>query len=194
MNRNKDSPASQRKKRSTKKCLCYIVAGVILQTAIILLFVLTVMRIRNPKVRFGDITVETLSANSSSSSSSFSMKLHAQVTVKNTNFGHFKFQDSVATISYRGSPVGEVLIGNARAKARSTKKINVTMNLSSAKVSMKSQLGSDMNSGKLTLTSQATLSGKIHLFKIIKKKKSARMNCTMDVNTKTKAIENLKCK
>jgi len=193
MNTDKESAAGLRRKRNMR-CLCYIVAGVILQTAIILVFVLTVMRIRNPKVRLGDVTIESLSTNSSSSSPSFSMKLHAQVTVKNTNFGNFKFQNTTATITYRGSPVGEVAIEKARARARSTKKLNITVSLSSQKVSLKSQLGSDINSGKVTLSSQATLSGKIHLFKVIKKKKSAKMNCTMDVNTKTKAIENLQCK
>ena len=55
-------------------------------------------------------------------------------------------------------------------------------------------LGSDLKSGKLTLTSYATLKGKVHLFKVIKKKKSAQMNCTMDVDTKKQAIQNVHCK
>uniref|UniRef100_A0A5B6Z0A1 Late embryogenesis abundant protein LEA-2 subgroup domain-containing protein n=1 Tax=Davidia involucrata TaxID=16924 RepID=A0A5B6Z0A1_DAVIN len=123
------------------------------------------------------------------------MSFNAQVTVKNTNFGHFKFDKSTATISYRGTHVGETVITKARARARSTKKLNVTVNVNSDKVpSTDSRLGSDISSGKLTLTSHATLSGKIQLFKIIKKKKSAEMNCTMDVNTTTHKIENLMCK
>ncbi|KAB1204930.1 hypothetical protein CJ030_MR7G015236 [Morella rubra] len=186
---NKD----ERRKRKMK-CLAYIVAGVIAQTLIIVLFVLLVMRIRNPKVRLGSVTVEALSVNSSSSSPSFSMKLNAEVTVKNTNFGHFKFDSSTAKISYRGVDVGEGTIIKARAKARSTKKLNVTVSVSSSKVSTKSLLGSDIKSGVLQLNSHAKLSGKIHLFKIFKKKKSAEMNCTMEVNTTTKAIQNLTCK
>ncbi|XP_057471507.1 late embryogenesis abundant protein At1g64065-like [Actinidia eriantha] len=176
------------------KCLLYIVLGVILQTAIIVFFVLTFMRIRNPKVRFGSIAVENLKVNSSSSSPLFTMKLNAQVTVKNTNFGHFKFGNSTATVSYKGNPVGVFVITKARAKARSTKKLDVTMTLTSNQVSTDAHLGNDLNSGKLTLTSLATLKGKVHLFKVIKKKKSAQMNCTMDVDTKKQAIENVHCK
>ncbi|KAA8539974.1 hypothetical protein F0562_026666 [Nyssa sinensis] len=157
-------------------------------------FVLLVMRIRDPKVRFREVTVENLTVNSSSSSPSFTMSLNALVTVKNTNFGHFKFDNSTATISYRGTPVGETVITKARARARSTKKLNITVTVQSDKVSSDSQLGADISARKLTLTSQATLSGKIHLFKVIKKKKSAQMNCTMDVNTSTQMIENLMCK
>uniref|UniRef100_A0A5B7BBB6 Late embryogenesis abundant protein LEA-2 subgroup domain-containing protein n=1 Tax=Davidia involucrata TaxID=16924 RepID=A0A5B7BBB6_DAVIN len=178
-----------RRKRNIK-CLIYIVAFVIIQTAIILAFVLLVMRIRDPKVRFGTVTVENLNATSSS----FNMVLNAQVTVKNTNFGHFKFENSTATISYRGTPVGQAVIAKARARARSTKKLNITVTVNSNKASADSHLGSDISSKKLTLTAHATLSGKIHLFKIMKKKKSAQMNCTMVVDTTTKAIENLMCK
>ncbi|CAK9176928.1 unnamed protein product [Ilex paraguariensis] len=189
---DQESAAALRRKRNLK-CLALIVAGVILQAAVILVFVLTIMRIRNPKVRFSTVTVQNLRVNSSSSPS-FSMKLNAQFTVKNTNFGHFKFQSSTATILYEGKPVGEAVIDKARARARSTKKLNITVGVNSEKETRNSQLSSDIKSGKITLTSQATLKGKVHLFKVIRKKKSAQMNCTMDVNTKTHAVENLHCK
>jgi len=189
---------SDERSRKRCRCLAYIVAGVIAQTIIIVLFVLLIMRIRNPKVRFGFVEVQNLSVNSSSSAPSFTLKLNAQVTVKNTNFGHFKFDNTTATIYYRGSDVGEGTIIKARARARSTKKFNVTVPVSSNKVSSSSskisQLASDIKSEVLHLSSHAKLSGKIHLFKIFKKKKSAELNCNFDVNTKTKAIANLTCK
>ncbi|KAK6275469.1 hypothetical protein POUND7_005178 [Theobroma cacao] len=188
---SEDRTTSRRKRNI--KCLAYIVAGVIAQTIIILLFVMLVMRIRNPKVRLGGVTVENLNLNSSSSSPSFSMNLNAQVTVKNTNFGHFKFQNSTLTISYRGTPVGEATIVKARARARSTKKLNVTVSVSSDKMSRNSALSSDVGSGTINLSSHAKLDGKIHLFKVFKKKKSAEMNCTMEVTTSSKQIQNLMC-
>lgn len=190
---DQESAAGLRKKRNIK-CAVYIVVGIILQCIIIAVFAVTILKIRNPKVRLGGVTVESLQLNTSSSSPSFSMKLNAQVTVKNTNFGHYKFENTTATISYKGTPVGEATIIKARAKARSTKKLNVTMSVTSDKVSTKSQLHTDINSGVITLSSHAKLSGKVHLFKIMKKKKSVEMNCTMDVNTATKVVQNLKCK
>ncbi|XP_041015958.1 late embryogenesis abundant protein At1g64065-like [Juglans microcarpa x Juglans regia] len=186
---NKDA-----RRKGNMKCLAYIAVGIIAQTLIIVLFVLLVMRIRNPKVRLSSVAVENLGVNFSSSSPSFHIKLTALVTVKNTNFGHFKFSNSTATFLYRGTEVGEGTILQARARARSTKKLNVTVSVDSSKVSRKSLLHSDINSGVLKLSSYAKLSGKIHLFKVVKKKKSAEMNCTMELNTKTKAIQNLACK
>ncbi|XP_021293260.1 late embryogenesis abundant protein At1g64065-like [Herrania umbratica] len=187
---SEDRTTSRRKRNI--KCLAYVVTGVIAQTIIILLFVMLVMRIRNPKVRLGGVTVENL--NSSSSSPSFSMNLNAQVTVKNTNFGHFKFQNSALTISYKGTSVGEATIVKARARARSTKKLNVTVSVSSNMMSRNSALSSDNGSETINLSSHAKLDGKIHLFKVFKKKKSAEMNCTMEVNTSSKQIQNLMCK
>lgn len=178
------------RRRRNKKCLAYIVAGIIAQTIIIMLFVLLVLRIRNPKVRIGAVSVESPNV----SNSSFSMKLNTQITVKNSNFGHFKFDNSAIKFAYKGTEVGEATIIKARAKARATKRFNVTVTVSSKKISTKSVLASDINSGKITFTSYAKLSGKVHLFKIFKKKKSAEMNCSMVVNTKTKAIEALTCK
>lgn len=181
-NTNKDS----RSKR--KKCLAYIIAGVIAQTIIIVLFVLLVMRIRNLKVRVDSVSVESHTYTNSS----FTVKLNAEISVKNTNFGEFKFDNSTATISYNGTKVGEFTIIKSRAKFRSTKRFNVTVTATSAKVSTKS--ASDLSSGKLPLTSYAKLSGKVHLLMIFKKKKSAELSCSMAVNTKSQAIENLTCK
>lgn len=183
-----------RRKRNMR-WLAYIVAFVIAHIVLILLFVLLVMRIRIPKVRLDSVTVETLNLNSSFSSPSFTMKLSAQVTVKNTNFGNFKFDNSTATISYMGTEIGDGAIGKVHVRFRSTKKLNVTVTASSSKVSTNSHLRGDIiDSGILQLSSHAKLSGKIHLFLIFKKKKSAEMNCTMELNTKTKAIQNLACK
>ncbi|OMO65731.1 Late embryogenesis abundant protein, LEA-14 [Corchorus capsularis] len=184
--------SSQRKRNI--KCWACIVAGVIAQTIIILLIVLLVLRIRNPKVRLGGVTVENLKVSSSSSSPSFSMNLNALVTVKNTNFGHYKFKNTTLTISYKGTPVGEATIIQARARARSTKKFNVTISISSNNKVPRNSLSSDIDSGVISLSSHATLEGKVHLFKVIKKKKSAEMNCNMDVNTSLKQIQNVKCK
>ncbi|KAG6649893.1 late embryogenesis abundant protein At1g64065-like [Carya illinoinensis] len=182
------------RRKGNKKCLACMVAGIIAQILIIVLFVLLVMRIRNLKVRLSSVAVENLGVNFSASSPSFRMNLTALVTVKNTNFGHFKFSNSTATFSYRGTKVGEGTILQARVRARSTKKLNVTVSVDSKKVSRKSLLHSDINSGVLKLSSYAKLSGKTHLFKAFKKKKYAEMKCTMELNTKTKAIQNLACK
>ncbi|XVF79358.1 hypothetical protein PTKIN_Ptkin14bG0215500 [Pterospermum kingtungense] len=183
-------------KKINIKCLAYIVVGVIAHAIIILLFQLLLLRIRNPKVRLGGVVVENLNANSSPSKPSFTMKLIAQVTVKNTNFGHFRFNSSTFMVSYKGYLVGEATIVKARVRARSTKKFNVTVSVRSNDNMSRNlqQLSSDIDSGIISLSSHVKLEGKIHLFKISKKKKSAELDCDMDVNTSLKQIQNLNCK
>lgn len=179
--------------RKNTKCLAYVAAFVVFQTAIILVFALTVMRIKSPKVRFGTISADSFSSTNSNSTS-FSMNLVTQVAVKNTNFGHFKYENATITIYYQGMAIGEALIQKGRAKARSTKRVELTIPISSDNLTSTATLGNDMNNGVLPLTSQAKLSGKVHLMKLIKKKKSGEMSCSFSVNLSNRAIDSLKCK
>ncbi|XP_062119577.1 late embryogenesis abundant protein At1g64065-like [Humulus lupulus] len=179
--------------RSSKKCLAYVAAFIIFQGIVIAVFALTVMKVKSPKARFGTITAENFSSGNSNGPS-FGMDLKAQFAVKNTNFGHFKYENSTVTVLYQGMPVGEAFIPRARARARSTRRFDITIPISSSRLTNTANLGNDINSGVLTLTSQAKLSGKVHLMKVIKKKKSGEMSCIMLVNLKTRAVQDLKCK
>lgn len=172
-------------RRKRTKCLACIAFGVIAQTIIIVLFVVIVMRVKTPKTRLDSVGVTSLTA----SNSSFKANLDALVTVKNKNFGNYKFDSTKATFSYKGSDIGEGTISEDKAKAKKTKKINVTVSLSTNKVS-----ASDISSGNVTLTAYAKLDGKVHLLNIIKKKKSSELNCTISVDTKAKAVNVLSCK
>ncbi|KAJ7961232.1 Late embryogenesis abundant protein [Quillaja saponaria] len=165
-------------------------------STIIILIVVLVLSSRSLKARVVSVIVEDLSINSSSSSSpSFNMKLTALVSVKNINFGGFRFHNSTMTIFYRGFDVGEGIVMKGYAKGRSTGKFNVTVNLNSANVSTNSTNSvGDLSSGILTLNSQAKVKGELHNFILFfNKKKSADMNCIMNVNTTSKAIQNFKC-
>ncbi|GMJ06404.1 hypothetical protein like AT2G46150 [Hibiscus trionum] len=160
------------------------------ETIVILVFSLTVMRIKNPEFRVQSITVEDLTA-AATNSPSFNMKLNAQVSVKNTNFGHFKFQNTTISFDYGGVGVGEAFVGKGRSKARSTKKMNVTVELNSNNIVNNSSLQSDIESGFLALSCHSKLIGKVQLMKLIKKKKSSKMKCDMALNLVTKAVQDI---
>ncbi|GLT69298.1 hypothetical protein SLA2020_414580 [Shorea laevis] len=178
-------------KRSRKKCLLYVAAFVVFQTAIILVFALTVMRVKSPKLRFGSAAVANFSPGANNLPS---FDLVTQVTVKNTNFGHFKYENNSLSILYGGVPVGEAAIMKGRARARKTKKFDIVFSVSSSRLSTNPNFGNDVNPGVLILSSQGKLSGKVELMKVIKKKKSAEMSCTMAINLTTRAVQDLKCK
>ena len=56
------------------------------------------------------------------------------------------------TLLYGGTPVGTTVIpkGRAKAKARQTRMVNITLDISSDQLSGDTNLGNDINSGVLT--------------------------------------------
>ncbi|KAL6320818.1 hypothetical protein AAG906_008818 [Vitis piasezkii] len=171
--------ADELRRKKRMKCIIYLILFVVFQSIVILVFALTVMKVKSPKFRVREASFSSFEVNPGTPS--FSMKMNAQLGVKNTNFGHFKFDNSTIVFSYMGIPVGEAFVPKARARARTTKKLNVTVDLTSTALA-------SMNSHS------SKLSGKVHLMKVMKKKKSAQMNCTMEVNTQLQSIQNVKCK
>ncbi|KAL0015893.1 hypothetical protein SO802_002962 [Lithocarpus litseifolius] len=181
----------KRKKRI--KLAISIAAFAVFQTIVILVFVLTVMRVKTPKVRLGtDVTFQNFSTGTQASPA-FDLSFTTQVQVKNTNFGPYKFDSTIATFTYQGVTVGQVIIPMGKAGLRSTKKVGVTVNVNSNALPSTTNLGSELSAHVLTLNSHAKLSGKVELMFIMKKKKSAEMNCTMTIDLSTKAVQSMIC-
>ncbi|CAI9774163.1 unnamed protein product [Fraxinus pennsylvanica] len=178
------------RKMKRMKCLLYIAIFIVFQTAIILLFALTIMKIRTPKFRVRSATFYSFDYTNTS----FNISMNAELGVKNTNFGHYKFQESTIEFFYNDLSVGMASVPKARVRARSTKEFNVIVNLSSSNVQNSPQLGSDPIPGVLTLTSKSKLNGKVELLKVLKKKKSTEMDCTLEINVRLKSIGYLTCK
>uniref|UniRef100_A0A5B7AGB7 Late embryogenesis abundant protein LEA-2 subgroup domain-containing protein n=1 Tax=Davidia involucrata TaxID=16924 RepID=A0A5B7AGB7_DAVIN len=184
--------AKELRRKKRMKCFIYIVAFVIFQTAIIALFGLTIMKVRGPKFRVRSATIDSFQVGTGTSPS-FNLTMKAELGVKNTNFGSYKFDNSTINFFYKGIPVGSTNVLKSRAKLRSTKKFIIEVDLS---LTGNSDLGADLTSGVLQLTSQSSLRGKVELFKVMKKKKSTNMNCTMDINTTntTHQVQIVACK
>ncbi|KAL4651532.1 hypothetical protein ACB092_01G167100 [Castanea dentata] len=181
------------KRKKMIKLAIYIAAFAVFQTVVILVFALTVMRVKTPKVRLGtDVTFQNFSTGTQASPF-FDLSVTTQVRVKNTNFGPYKFDSTIATFMYQGVTVGQVLIPKGKAGLRSTKKVGVTVNVNSNALPSTTNLGSELGAHVLTLNSHAKLSGKVELMFIMKKKKSAEMNCTMTIDLSTKAVQSMIC-
>ncbi|KAM5572333.1 hypothetical protein ABKV19_012414 [Rosa sericea] len=179
------------KRQKRIKLAMYIGGFIVFQIIVMTVFGLTVMKVKTPKVRLGAINVQSL--NSVLTTPSFDTTFTTQIKVKNTNWGPYKFDASIATFMYQGVAVGQVSIPKSKAGMRSTKKIDVTVSLNSNGLPS-SNLGSDLNGGILTLGSQAKLTGKVELMFIMKKKNSANMDCTIAFDLSSKAVQTLQCK
>ena len=181
------------KKERSGKCFVYVFAGIVIQCIIILVLAVIVLRVKVPDVNLSLVTVKNLKYNGTASSTSFSATFVAEVTIKNKNFGGFKFENSTLSLLYRGMVIGERKIGHGRVKAREGQAMNVTVELRSNRLSDLNNLSSDINSGMLKLSSSAKLSGTVHLVKIIKKRRNTELNCIMTLNLTSRAVQDLQC-
>ncbi|KAI3422687.1 LEA_2 domain-containing protein [Psidium guajava] len=186
-----EDEASKRKKRM--KWTISITAFLIFQVVQALFFVLVIMKFKSPKFRVAEFEVQNLTFGTQASPS-FNMSFVAPIRIKNTNWGPFKYDASTVNFTYGGVQVGQAIIPKSKANFKSTKKIDVNVTLSSANLPSDSNLGSDLSSGVVTLNSQGELRGKVTVMLMFKKRKTSQMNCTMAINTATKAVQSLSCK
>ncbi|KAL7003516.1 hypothetical protein U1Q18_004670 [Sarracenia purpurea var. burkii] len=180
------------RRQKRKKCCLYIVAFAIFQTGVIVLISMTIMKVKTPKFRVGSATLDSFAVQQSTPS--FALGMNAQLAVKNTNFGPYKFDETTIYFYYRNIQVGSAVVPKSKAGFRSTKNLNVQAEVTSTNLaSVNSELSSDLNSGTLSLTGKSTLSGKVELMFIMKKKKSVDLSCTIDVNVSTRDVQNIYC-
>ncbi|PRQ46282.1 putative Late embryogenesis abundant protein, LEA-14 [Rosa chinensis] len=178
----------KRKKRI--KVAIYVTVFVVVQIIVVTVFALTVMRVKTPKVRLGKINVQNITAVPATPS--FDINFTTQIRVKNTNWGPYKFDASKVTFEYNGDTVAQLSVPKGKAGMRSTKKFDVAVSLNS-KGLKNSNLANDLNTGVLSLTSTAKLTGKVELMLVMKKKKAAAMYCDLQFNLSTKQIQFLRC-
>ncbi|XP_068307082.1 late embryogenesis abundant protein At1g64065-like [Pyrus communis] len=183
--------ADELKRKKRIKLAIYIGIFIVFQIMVITALSLTIMKVKTPKVRLGNINVQNL--NSVPATPSFDTKFTTQIKVKNTNFGPYKYDAAIITFLYQGATVGQVSIPKGKAGMLSTKNVDVEVSLSSSALSS-SSLSSELSSGVLTLNSAATLTGKVELMFIMKKKKSSTMDCAIAFDLSSKTLQSLKCK
>lgn len=189
------------KEERSGKCFFYVFAGIVILCVIILVFALIALRSRIPDVKVRSIEVKNLRYNDGSTTSaasispSFNATLVAIVTIKNTNFGRFKFDNTTMSVLYQGTNVvGDGKIGHGSVKARGTQKMNLTVEVRSNRVLFNSQnFSSEIQSGMLKLSSHAIFSGTVNLLNIVKREEIAKMNCTMTLNFTSDKFQNLGC-
>ncbi|KAF7847188.1 hypothetical protein BT93_L3244 [Corymbia citriodora subsp. variegata] len=185
-----DEEARRKKKM---KWTIGIIAFVIFQVVQALFFVLVIMKFKSPKFRVGEFDIQTLNVGTQASPS-FDMSFVAPIRIKNTNWGPFKYDASTVSFTYGGVQVGQANIPKSKANFKSTKKIDVPVTLSSNALPTGSNLGNELSSGIITLNSQGELKGKITVMFMFKKTKISQMNCTMIIDTSTRAVRSSSCK
>ena len=98
--------AEELKRKKRIKLAIYIATFAVFQTIVILVFALIVMRVKTPKVRLGNNVKFHNVTTGNSTSPSFDINFATQLRVKNTNFGPYKYDSTIATFMYKDVSMG----------------------------------------------------------------------------------------
>lgn len=177
--------------RNRKRCLAIIITGIVLKTLILIALILIFLPIRNPILRFKSITIEKLTSNHSTASPSLSISFSAQLTVTNPNFGRFEFPNGVVSIHHGDSVIGHLQVPGASVGARITRRLDKVA--IAARAVEDRFLAGELGSGKIKLSGEGKLNGKIRLLMVFERRKTGIMNCRVDVNVRTQIVEELNC-
>ncbi|KAI4376138.1 hypothetical protein MLD38_013929 [Melastoma candidum] len=182
----------EEKRKKRIKWAIYIAAFTVFQVMVLLVFGLVIMKVKGPKFRIG--TFDVTKINTDQSAPSFNMTFIAPIRIKNTNFGPYKYDATTVDFTYGGVTVGTVAVPKSKASFKSTKKVNLEVNLNSnGLLGANSNLGNELSKGVITLGSQGTMNGKVTLMLMFKKKKSTKMNCTMTVDVNARSVKSVQC-
>ncbi|XWS61703.1 hypothetical protein CRYUN_Cryun07bG0148700 [Craigia yunnanensis] len=185
-------PKALRREEKSSKCLVYVLAIMVIQGAVLLIFASIFLRVRTPEFKIGSVTVRNLKYGNSSAPS-FNFTLVTEVTVENTNFGDFRFGNNTGSVSWGSIVVGEMKMPTGRAQARSAERLNVSVDVSSLWISDTKNLSSNISSGLLELSSHVKLSGKVNIMNIMKRRRHPELNCFMTLNFTGNTVQDLTC-
>ncbi|CAL9030259.1 unnamed protein product [Prunus brigantina] len=174
------------------KLAIYITIFVVFQIIVITAMSLTVMKVKTPRFRLGNINVESFVYDTAAPS--FDTKFTTQIKIKNSaNWGSYKFSAANVTFQHKGATLAVIDIAKGKAGWLSTIKRNAEVTLNSSAIDG-SNFGSELSNGVLTLNSVGRLNGKVAIMFIMKKKKAANMNCTIAFDVAAKTLKSLQCK
>lgn len=185
-------PIASKPQKHSNKCLVYVLATLVILAAFALVFSIAVLRVDKPHAQLRSVSVKNL-RHGTSPSPSLNATLTAQVSIRNKNFGAFDFDNGTATLRYEGMVVGEKKFSGGHVEARKTARMNVTFDVRSEKLWEDRNLSSDINSGRVNLTAYAQMTGKVRVMKVVTKRTTATVNCTMTLNLTTGSIQDLVC-
>lgn len=192
------SAEESKKKRNRKRCLqccgCTTVVLAILGV-IILVLMLTVFKVKDPKVNLNYVTIRGLeSVNPLNLVPNTNLTLIADVSVKNPNAAAFKFKNATTSIYYEDVLIGEARNPQGNAKAQKTFRMKITMDFLLEKIVRVPRLLADLTAGTMPVSTQTNIKGRVEIINIIKKTVGVKLDCTLTVILANETVVDQKCK
>ncbi|KAM7506228.1 hypothetical protein LguiB_005132 [Lonicera macranthoides] len=103
------------------------------------------------------------------------------VTINNRNYGSFRYKNSTAYVTYRGTLAAEAPIKEDTIPARGKLDVGTTVVIEGEKLVLNPTFWTDYFSGCLNFTSSTTLHGKATMLKFLKIKATTFSTCDISV-------------
>ncbi|CAM8948288.1 unnamed protein product [Rhodiola kirilowii] len=197
------SSHSSRGEDPPSKCFALVLTTFVSLCAFVLIFATIFLKASSPRIRISSISITTL-RYSNSTSPSFNASFIAQLSIRNDNFGHFRYDESTAVVLYDGVRTGEGLARRGEVSSRSTKKMNVTMEVRSERLfvaadgnlsaAMSGNLSRDLGSGVVEMRGFGVVAGKVYLLDMIGTRKVIEFNCSVSIDLRSVRAHDLICR
>ncbi|ONI10051.1 hypothetical protein PRUPE_4G024900 [Prunus persica] len=174
------------------------VTGILLIVILVVLVVLvvlfvTILKPKEPSIFTKPVTLESFELVVTPVVR-LNVSIGILITVKNPNYGGFKYENSTAHISYRGNVVAEAPIEKDTIPARATHNITSSVSILADKLVTDTHfLGDVILVGVLNFTSETTLHGKVSLLKVFEMKATSYSECNISITIKTQSADSV-CK
>ncbi|XP_073136259.1 uncharacterized protein [Henckelia pumila] len=190
--------SADRTSRPRWRCIicCGCCAAILLILAmLVLILMFTVFRVKDPILRMNSMKVRGLNLlGNASLRPDMNLTVEADVLVKNPNYAPFKFSKVTTSVHYDTFVIGEFVSPAGRAEARKSVRTNVTIIIMVDKVSQVPRFRGDLGEGILPVSTFTGIRGKVKVTDVFKKSIFVQMNCTMNWNLSSLAIQNRNCK
>lgn len=160
--------------------------GVTLLLSIILIIVSitmfhTILKPKKPQIILHPISLDEIESQIISRLS-LNVTLELIITIKNPNYGSFKFDDSIAPLIYHGNnSVGEIIIEHGRVPSKGELTTRSYADIIGDKLIESPYFMKDIEARSLNFTSNLTLHGKVKMLKIFKMHATVTSYCEISV-------------
>ncbi|KAJ4760784.1 hypothetical protein LUZ62_071159 [Rhynchospora pubera] len=176
-------------KKKRKKCICLKISCCILLIIILLLiatflfFALYLFKKRAVQITASSETVENLSFTITPVT--LNLVMGSNIAIKNPNYAGYEYENSNTTFYYHGTLAGISPLPAGVVKARSNKKMHLSVYMNATTMIGSPFLLPELIAGQLPLTTNTSVTGKVVLFNSIKFHATVTTSCEVIVNLQT---------
>ncbi|XP_027910026.1 uncharacterized protein LOC114169186 [Vigna unguiculata] len=166
-----------KRQRGLRICLC--VSSLVILVAAILILIFTIFKPKDPSVFVNPVDLENFQVLSPNSSGA---PLNLVITIQNPNYASFKNRNGSGYLKYGDTIIAEIPLESRLFPARSTTNVSTTANIQTEKLLKDPNFMVAVEGGAFNMTSEAKLSGKVRMAKIIRLKAKVYLSCTISLN------------